>query len=44
MTIETYVMRVNDVRGLLSTLSKKRLDADKNWEEHRDCQGGEDHC
>ena len=29
--IETYVMRVNDVEGVV-TLSKKRLDAVKNWE------------
>lgn len=31
-TIETYVMRVNDVEGVVA-LSKKRLDAAKNWEE-----------
>ncbi len=30
--IETYVMRVNDVEGVV-TLSKKRLDTVKNWEE-----------
>jgi (E)-4-hydroxy-3-methyl-but-2-enyl pyrophosphate reductase len=30
-TIETYVMRVNDVEGVVA-LSKKRLDAAKNWE------------
>ena len=30
--IETSVMRVNDVEGVV-TLSKKRLDANKNWEE-----------
>ena len=30
--IETYVMRVNDVEGVV-TLSKKRLDTQKNWEE-----------
>ena len=30
--IETYVMRVNDQEGVV-TLSKKRLDANKNWEE-----------
>ncbi|MEG2001131.1 MAG: 30S ribosomal protein S1, partial [Evtepia sp.] len=29
--IETYVMRVNDVEGVV-TLSKKRLDAVKNWD------------
>ena len=31
-TIETYVMRVNDVEGVVA-LSKKRLDAAKHWEE-----------
>lgn len=31
-SIETYVMRVNDVEGVV-TLSKKRLDAAKNWED-----------
>lgn len=31
-TIETYVMRVNDVEGVVA-LSKKRLDAAKNWED-----------
>ena len=30
-TIETYVMRVNDVEGV-ATLSKKRLDSVKNWD------------
>lgn len=30
--IETYVMRVNDVEGIV-TLSKKRLDSVKNWDE-----------
>ena len=30
--IETYVMRVNDAEGVV-TLSKKRLDAQKNWDE-----------
>jgi len=30
--IETYVMRVNDVEGVV-TLSKKRLDTVKSWEE-----------
>lgn len=30
--IDTYVMRVNDVEGVV-TLSKKRLDTVKNWEE-----------
>ena len=30
--IETYVMRVNDVEGVV-TLSKKRLDTVKNWED-----------
>ena len=30
--IEAYVMRVNDVEGV-ATLSKKRLDTVKNWEE-----------
>ncbi len=30
--IETYVMRVNDLEGVV-TLSKKRLDTVKNWEE-----------
>ena len=29
--IETYVMRVNDVEGV-ATLSKKRLDSEKNWD------------
>ena len=32
MTIEAMVMRVNDGEGVV-TLSKKRLDANKNWEE-----------
>ena len=31
-TIEAMVMRVNDSEGVI-TLSKKRLDANKNWEE-----------
>ena len=31
-TIESFVMRVNDVEGMV-TLSKKRLDAIKNWDE-----------
>jgi len=30
-TIEAYVMRVNDVEGVI-TLSKKRLDVSKNWD------------
>ena len=31
-TIEAFVMRVNDVEGMV-TLSKKRLDAIRNWDE-----------
>lgn len=31
-TVETYVMRVNDVEGVV-TLSKKRLDTVKSWED-----------
>lgn len=31
-TIETYVMRVNDMEGVVA-LSKKRLDAARHWEE-----------
>jgi 4-hydroxy-3-methylbut-2-enyl diphosphate reductase len=31
-TIETYVMRVNDVEGVV-TLSKKRLDTVKSWDD-----------
>ncbi|MBP1737349.1 MAG: ribosomal protein S1p [Oscillospiraceae bacterium] len=30
--IETYIMRVNDVEGIV-TLSKKRLDSVKNWDD-----------
>jgi 4-hydroxy-3-methylbut-2-enyl diphosphate reductase len=30
-TVEAYVMRVNDVEGVI-TLSKKRLDISKNWD------------
>ncbi len=39
--IETYVMRVNDMEGMI-TLSKKRLDSVKNWDNIEKAQADEE--